>query len=98
MDGATDELIPRPSDDPRSCRYCLTYVPIAPLGLSHEVQILHEDWPARPVCSECWRRSNAKILGKPQPPPETEEERRARERRVIEAEIEKLQARLEKIG
>jgi hypothetical protein len=95
MNGETDELIPRQSDDPRSCRYCCVYVPIPALGLSHEVQILHEDWPARPVCRECRRRWDAKTLGTP---PETEEERRARERRAIEAEIEKLQARLEKIG
>jgi hypothetical protein len=72
-------------------------VPVTDWSLTHEIQILLEDGSARPVWRECSRRSIAKAQGRQAPPRETEEEWRAQERRVIEGEIDRLQARLRKL-
>jgi hypothetical protein len=95
MEQATEALIARPSDDLRSCRFCLTYL-LAPERPEREIVITDPtmDDEGRPVCPECWKRLNAEIQGKSGQPPESEEDRQARERRAIETEIKRLQARL----
>jgi hypothetical protein len=72
------------------CSYCPCIVP-PQVRPGHEIQILHEDGSARPVCRECWRRWKARTQVAQAPARETQDESRTRERLAIEGEIARLQ-------